>query len=120
MKIWCALRNSQRGFKDLGLSPELEDRLSRITGHLVERLKPQAIYLFGSLARGKRARSGFDLDLLVFPGRRLSFRKRRLLREEVDEVAGIYPVDLLFESEVDVRFAERVKREGVLLYDAQG
>ncbi len=114
------MRNSRKAFKDLPLSPGLEERLVRLTEFLAERLNPRAIYLFGSLSRGKKARSGFDIDLLVLGGRKLSYREKRILREEVDEVAGIYPVDLLFEGEVDAGFAERVKKEGVLLYDAQG
>lgn len=114
------MRKSRKDCKNLALSPKLEERLKRITEHLAARLNPRAIYLFGSLSRGKRARSGFDIDLLVVGGRKLSHREKRILREEVDEVAGIYPVDLLFESEVAPEFAERVKSEGVPLYDAQG
>ncbi len=114
------MRRSPKNSKNLSLSPKLEERLRRITEHLAARLNPRAIYLFGSLSRGKRARSGFDIDLFVFCGRKLSHREKRILREEVDELAGIYPVDLLFESEVAPEFAERVKSEGVLLYDAQG
>jgi len=96
------------------------DRVGRITselvGYLVERLRPRKIILFGSRARGS-ARQGSDIDLAVKGGNLPDFREERKLREELDRLAGIYSIDLVFLEKSDEAFRTMVEKTGKVLYE---
>ncbi|RTZ72028.1 MAG: nucleotidyltransferase domain-containing protein [Gammaproteobacteria bacterium] len=90
--------------------------ISQLVAHLVERLQPQKIILFGSRARGS-ARPGSDIDLAVKGGNLPGFREERKLREELDRLAGMYSVDLVFLEQSDEAFRAMVEETGKILYE---
>ena len=92
-----------------------EKRLQKILDFLVKRLNPEEIILIGSRAKGK-VRKGSDFDLVVV-GKLPSFREERKLLEELDQVAGIYSVDLLFWERLSPEFKKIVTETGVTLYE---
>lgn len=94
----------------------LNARVDALVGYLIERLRPRRILLFGSRARGN-AQAGSDIDLAVEGALPASFREERRLREALDELAGIYSVDLVFLDRCDEEFRTRIKRTGKVLYD---
>ncbi len=96
---------------------KVEERIEEIRELLVERLDPNRIILFGSLASGIAKRSGYDIDLLVYGGEGLSHRECRRLREEIDLLAGIYTVDLLFADRIDDEFRGVVEETGMVIYE---
>ena len=96
---------------------QVEDKIEKIRDLLVERLDPEKIVLFGSLASGKVKDTGYDIDLLVYVGEGISHRECRRLREEIDLLAGIYTVDLLFANKVDPEFKSVVEETGMVIYE---
>ena len=98
--------------------------MSEIVERLVQGLHPEAIYLFGSQAKGN-ADEASDIDLLVVvPKSNLPRHRREAL--SYDLLWGVKtPVDLIvltrseFERGVRVKTSlpARVKREGVVLYE---
>ncbi|MRJ03121.1 MAG: nucleotidyltransferase domain-containing protein, partial [Epsilonproteobacteria bacterium] len=59
----------------------------------IKTLHPQKIILFGSRAKGYFALNS-DIDIAVDIN--LTFREKRKLKERIEEVSGLYSVDLLF------------------------
>ncbi len=92
--------------------PPLQDLIR----YLVKRLQPRRILLFGSRARGT-ARPGSDIDLAVEGALPRSFREERKLKEKLDELAGLYSVDLVFLERTDEAFRRLVERTGKVLYE---
>ena len=70
---------------------------------------PKQIILFGSRARGDNLKNS-DIDIAV--DLNLSFREKRKLKEKIDEIAGIYSVDLVFFDEMNNEFKEKILKEG--------
>ncbi len=80
------------------------------------RLTPEKIILIGSRAK-KRARPGSDIDIAIVQGEKLSHREERKLKEEIDRVAGLYSVDLVFVERVNDEFKRIIEQTGVVLYE---
>ena len=70
------------------------------------------VILFGSRARGDNLRNS-DIDIAVDGD--FSFREKRKIIEKIDEVAGIYSVDLVFFDDMSDEFREKVLKEGIEL-----
>ena len=77
---------------------------------------PKKVILFGSLARGDFGKH-FDIDLAVELN--LPFRQRRKLKEKLNQIAGIYTVDLVFLNEVEKDFKEKLLKEEIILYEKE-
>lgn len=108
------------------LPPIDEALIERVRDRLVEACRPQALYLFGSAARGE-VREGSDLDLLVVMDLPRGVRPY----EKAAELHGLFrgwlvPLDLIVRTpeQLDrgrqlLGFIERTAlREGRLLYEA--
>ncbi len=105
----------------MGLPPEVRDWLDQAVPRLAELSGLEAVYLFGSFARGRATRRS-DLDLLVI------WRTQKPPLERIAEVFdrlkdAPYPVELLvltpeeFEVRKDLPFLRGVMREAVLWYE---
>lgn len=94
----------------------IERILSELIPCLVKHLQPRRIILFGSRAKGS-ARPGSDIDLAVAGGKVPTFREERKLREELDRLAGIYSVDLVFLQQTDDTFRAMTEETGKVLYE---
>jgi predicted nucleotidyltransferase len=98
--------------------------LDEIVDRLVQGLRPERIYLFGSQARSQ-AREGSDVDLLVVvPDSDLPRHRREAL--SYDLLWGLtVPVDVIVltraefqrASQVKTSLASTVQAEGEMLYD---
>ncbi len=95
---------------------DAEKRLAEICNFLIAKLSPQKIVLIGSRAKGTH-HLGSDFDLVVVGERGLSFREERKLLEELDEIAGIFSVDLLFWERLSPEFKKVVCETGKTLYE---
>ncbi|MBI3393322.1 MAG: nucleotidyltransferase domain-containing protein [Nitrospirae bacterium] len=91
-----------------------EDLLREIVDVVVSRVHPKRIILFGSRASG-RARAYADFDLAV-EGVAMDARTERLLKETLDEKAGIFTVDLVVLDKVEPEFREIVIQTGRVVY----
>lgn len=96
-----------------------EDKVTTIINRLTETIagyiSPEKIILFGSRATGD-AHRGSDIDLAIEGGKQLSFREERKLKEVLDDIAGIYSVDIIFLERVEADFAKRIKECGKVVY----
>lgn len=92
-----------------------EEILSKIVSLLKEDLKPRRILLFGSRARGKN-NPGSDFDIAL-DGKKVDVREMRELKEKLEEITGLYKVDIIFLESVDKEFKDIILRRGKILYE---
>ena len=93
------------------------NKAEKYIGRIVEELKkynPQRIILFGSRAKGTY-RKGSDIDIAV--DLKLSFREKRKLKEKIEDISGLYSVDLIFLPDVEENFKNQILKEGKILYE---
>lgn len=105
------------------MTVQITNELDQLVEHLADQLKPNAIYLFGSQARGE-ANLDSDYDLLVVvPDSPLPRHERET--KAYDALWGLScPADVIvltlkeFEEaqQVPTSLASTVLREGILLY----
>lgn len=106
------------------LTPIDEALIERVRDRIVEACHPQALYLFGSAARGE-AREGSDLDLLVvmdLPEGARPYEKAGELGRLFD--GWLLPLDILVQTPADFErtrhylghVARIATKEGRLLY----
>lgn len=100
------------------LNEDLRVPTGRRLRDLARRHRLRRIVAFGSATRAD-FRADSDLDLLVEPGlgRRLGLAERISLAVDADRLFG-RDVDLLFAPVRRASLAERIDRDGVVLYDA--
>jgi len=81
---------------------------------LKKELKPEKILLFGSRAKSdKHLHSDFDIAVT---GKKINFRDLRELEEKIDDISGLYSVDLIFLDSCEEDFKNIVLRTGKVLY----
>ncbi len=98
------------------MKAKAEDITQKVVDLLKQDLNPQRIILFGSRAKGT-AKPYSDIDIAIEGGKALDHRERRKLKEKIEEISGIYTVDLIFLDLVEKDFAELVKKTGKVLYE---
>jgi predicted nucleotidyltransferase len=86
-----------------------------IIATILDFCKPEKIVLFGSRAKGNFTKHS-DIDLAIFLRKELSRRQKRLLKERLDIVAGIYSVDIVFSDEFEEKLKEEVNKTGVVVW----
>ena len=78
------------------------DKLERIINDLVyvlvEKLQPERILLFGSRAKGEN-KSYSDIDLAVELNQNLDLRLKRKIKELIEDISGMYSVDIVYLNE---------------------
>ena len=92
-----------------------EEILSKIVSLLKEDLKPRMILLFGSRA-GEKYNPGSDFDIAL-DGKKVDVREMRELKEKLEEITGLYKVDIIFLESVDKEFRDIILRRGKILYE---
>ena len=84
---------------------------------LRQRLHPRRIILFGSRAKG-RSHPSSDFDFAL-EGALADRPSRNLTTEDIDKIAGLYKVDVVYLEEVEDDFKEIILKTGKVVY-AQG
>jgi len=93
-----------------------ENQIMSATLRLLKKeLLPRRIILFGSRAKG-RARRGSDFDIAV-DTRRPRTTKIRFIAEEIEKIAGLHRVDLVFLNQVSKEFRNIIEKTGTTLYE---
>ncbi|MGE0267564.1 MAG: nucleotidyltransferase domain-containing protein [Candidatus Omnitrophota bacterium] len=92
-----------------------QEVINNVLSVLKKRLNPDKIILFGSRAKGISA-PGADIDLAL-EGDRPGISVLQKLNEEIDQVSGLYSVDLVFLNDVDVSFKEIIMNTGKVIYE---
>jgi len=88
--------------------------LDKIVLLLKEKLNPSLIILFGSRASEKH-NTGSDFDIAL-DGDKIDVREMRKLKEKLEEISGLYRVDLIFLESVDSEFKNIIIKRGKILY----
>lgn len=93
----------------------LPERIREIVKFIKEHLDGSVrVILFGSRARGEN--KGFrDFDLAILQKKPISWREFALLKNEVEELAWPYKVDLIDIDRAPVGFKEIIESEGIVL-----
>ncbi len=93
----------------------VEKRLNNIIEILVDELNPKRLILFGS--RGKdKAFTNSDYDIAV-DTHKIEFRKKRILKEKLEDILGLHKLDLVFINEVEKKFKEIILKTGRVVYE---
>jgi len=92
------------------------EKLEKIVKVLSENLKPKKIILFGSRAKGNNY-NGSDIDLCVVGAKELDKRNLRKLKEKIDDISGLYSVDLIFYEKIDEEFKKIILETGKVIYE---
>ncbi|MCE5329161.1 nucleotidyltransferase domain-containing protein [bacterium] len=82
---------------------------------LTNKLNPEKILLFGSRAKNNGP-SNSDFDIAV-TGDKINFRDLMELEEKIDEIAGLYSIDLIFMDSVEENFKNIILKTGKILYE---
>lgn len=92
-----------------------EQILDRSIGVLQQHLNPERIMLFGSRAKGSfRYNSDFDLALdCTSP----DLGVRSAIRDALDDVSGLYGVDVVYLRDVDPRLRDIILATGTVVYE---
>lgn len=93
-----------------------QEILERVTEILVRHLTPERIFLFGSRAKATGSRYS-DFDLAVDQEGRPEPGIEREILEEVDRVAGLYHVDIVYLNSVDEAFKDVILKTGKIIYE---
>lgn len=89
--------------------------LETIVSILKKYLSPGKIILFGSRGKGKFYRNS-DFDIAV-DKERPDIRIQRRISEEIDNIAGLYKVDIVYLENVDETFKDLIIRTGKVIYE---
>jgi len=100
---------------EMVLNQKLRERIETIKSLIVEEIDPKKVVLFGSTVK-KHKKRGYDIDIFVQIDR-IERRRKRVLKELIDESSGIYTVDLLFSCDLSEEFKDIIKEKGVVLYE---
>lgn len=89
--------------------------LEGVSEILQRHLVPNQIILFGSRGKGK-SHQGADFDFAVDENRPPT-REERMIFEEIDPIAGLYKVDIVYLKQVDPVFKELIIKTGKVIYE---
>ncbi|MEW6482656.1 MAG: nucleotidyltransferase domain-containing protein [bacterium] len=97
------------------MTPREVKILENIIGILKKYFKPEKIILFGSKAKSDFAKNS-DFDLAI-DKERPNIRIRRKLQEEIEEISGLYKVDIVYLNSVSLAFKEIILKTGRIIYE---
>ncbi len=95
---------------------KVKKRIEKIVDFLVKTFEPEKIILFGSRVRNLE-KPFSDIDLAIEGGKELSFREFRKIKEKLEEISGIYSVDIVFLKKADPCFQKIIFQTGRVLYE---
>jgi len=82
---------------------KIEKIINNLVYVLVEKLQPEKILLFGSRAKGEN-KPYSDIDLAVELNQNIDFRLKRKIKELVEDISGMYSVDIVYLNECSENF----------------
>ncbi len=89
--------------------------LNRLIKVIVEDLRPKKIILFGSRGKGSYNYNS-DYDLAI-DTQKIDFREKRILKEKLNDMAGLHNIDIIFIKEVDRGFRNIILQTGKVVYE---
>ena len=89
--------------------------LNKLIKVIVEDLHPKKIILFGSHGKGSYNYNS-DYDLAI-DTKKIEFREKRILKEKLNDMAGLHSIDIIFIKEVDNGFRNIILQTGKVVYE---
>ena len=89
--------------------------LNRLIKVIVEDLHPKKIILFGSRGKGSYSYNS-DYDLAI-DTKKIEFREKRILKEKLNNMAGLHSIDRIFIKEVDKGFVNIIIQTCKVVYE---
>jgi len=89
--------------------------LNNIKNILNKYLEPNIIILFGSRA-GQEYSGNADFDLAL-DREKVDIRLQRKIREDIEEVSGLYKVDIVYLNSTDKVFKDIILKTGRTIYE---
>ena len=89
--------------------------LNRLIKVIIEDLHPKKIILFGSRGKGSYSYNS-DYDLAI-DTKKIEFREKRILKEKLNNMAGLHSIDIIFIKEVDKGFGNIILQTGKVVYE---
>ena len=90
-------------------------KLNNIVKILVTEINPKKLFLFGSRGKGT-ASFNSDYDIAI-DSDTIDFTQKRKLKEKIDEVMGLYKIDLVYLKEIDADFKNIIIKTGRIIYE---
>lgn len=90
--------------------------LNKVREIILANIDVNRIILFGSRAKNKN-RTGSDFDFAVDTSRKYNEKSIQELKDQVEKIAGLYKVDIVFLEEVDKEFKEIIFETGKVIYE---
>jgi predicted nucleotidyltransferase len=78
-------------------------------------MNPERLILFGSRGKGISFPNS-DYDIAV-DTQRIEFRKKRILKDKIEDILGLHKLDLVFLNEVEKKFKEIILKTGKVIYE---
>lgn len=97
----------------------MEEKISELKKFLIKTLNPNKIIIFGSRAKNENKKFS-DIDICVVGANKPSHTSLRKIKEQIDEILGIYSYDLIFWEEIDEEFKKIINKTGKVIYDKSG
>jgi predicted nucleotidyltransferase len=98
------------------MHPDLPDSIRQLIDYGIQTVAPDRVILFGSRARGDaREYSDYDLAFKCSPDRQLDWL--RFVTAADDLPITLRPTDLVAWEEASPELQERIKREGIVIYE---
>lgn len=97
------------------MSEKEDEILANITDVLKKDLNPQQIILFGSRTKKKFCKNS-DFDIAI-DEKKPNIRTQRQLEEMIEEISGLYKVDIVYLKSVASPFREMVMKTGRIIYE---
>jgi len=89
--------------------------LNSIIDIIKEIINPEKIYIFGSRVKGTASFfSDFDIGI---EDNTPDIEKLELLKEMLDDKAGLYSIDLVFLKDAEINFANLIRNYGIVIYE---
>ena len=89
--------------------------LNRLIKVIIEDLHPKKIILFGSRGKGSYNYNS-DYDLAI-DAKKIEFREKRILKEKLNDMAGLHSIDIIFIKDVDKGFRNIILQTGKVVYE---
>ncbi len=97
----------------------MTEREQEILNHTIailkEHIDPQTVYLFGSRSKDTH-RTGSDFDIAV-TGTKPHFDIQKNLEDDLENVIGLYQMDIIYLDDVEEDFRKLVLSQGKVIYE---
>ena len=97
------------------MSQREKEILEKTIEILKKYLAPDKIILFGSRGK-KKSQKGSDFDFAV-DHHKPDIRTERKISEEIEEVVGLYGVDIVYLKSIDNAFRSLIFKTGKVIYE---